>query len=46
MDVGWKNQDLEGTSMEELEDPNVVVSYLSCIETLEWSEQAWKRMKE
>ena len=32
--------------MDELLDPSVVVSYLSCIETIEWTEEAWKRMKE
>ena len=32
--------------MEELSDKKVVISLLSCIETLEWTDEAWKRMKE
>jgi hypothetical protein len=32
--------------MDELLEKSCVVSYLSCIETIEWSEIAWKRMKE
>ena len=46
MDEGWKNENAEGATMEEIDDKKVVVSYLSCIETLEWTEEAWKRMKE